>query len=118
MSRVTSLLGLAIVLFVVACDDKPETPKAPAAGGSTATPKVDPTIQQKADELIADTKAKLEKVKSLVSEKKFDEADTVLKGVEAVKDKLPADLQKLVEQSRSMLDTARKTVGALPTMPK
>lgn len=115
MSRVLALVCLGLALSLSACEKKKEAPKVPASGDKTAMPKVDTAvIQQKAEELVADAKAKLEQVKSLVSEKKLDEADAILKKLEALKGKLPADIQKLVEQSRSALDTAKKAAAAMP----
>lgn len=119
MSRITTLVALSMVLLVAACDQRTEAPKAPAAGETgTAVPKIDPAaIKQKAEELVNDAKAKLDQVKSLVSETKLDQAEEILKKVEAIKDKLPADIQKLVDQGRSALDTARKAAKAVPAMP-
>ena len=82
------------------------------------TPQVDTkAIESGASDLVADARTKLAQVKELISEKNFNQAETVLAQVEAMKDKLPADVQTIVTQTRAALDTAKKANISMPEMP-
>ena len=65
----------------------------------------------------ADAEAKLKTVMDAIRDKKWDIADTTLKGLEANKASLPVAVSSQLESTRKMLDSAKAGVTA-PALPK
>jgi len=126
---------------LVGCDSKsndttPQTSTPPAQNSNTVTDQVNKAAsgvkdaaagaqQQVADATTAakdkandaaasatDTaKTKLAQVTDYIQQKKLDLADSTLKEVEGMKDKLPADLQTQVTALRTQIDAAKSSLG-------
>lgn len=128
----------AIAVFIAAaalvgCKKEEATPTTPPAnaGGTPTKPSVmDQAKGQAADvakgaageaSKVADTAAdltkdaakKLDDIKQLISDKKLDQADTALKALEAMKEKLPAAVQEQLGNVRSLLDKAKTAANGL-----
>lgn len=72
------------------------------------------------DPKMAEYSKQIEQVKTYIVEKKWDLADSTLKTLEANKASLSPALQTQVANTRTMLDAAKKGLGAttLPAIPK
>lgn len=72
-----------------------------------------------ADASTADAQSTLDKVEAAIKAKNWDDADSLLKKLEAMKDKLPPDLQSKVATLRTAIDAGKaiKLPGGLPGLP-
>lgn len=142
--RVLALGGV----MVLGCKDDTKTPTAPPATPPTpqATtppavpelpgPSTRPTVPEVAvpaipavpatvpsasptDAPSADAQSMLDKVEAAIKDKKWDDADSLLKKLEAMKDKLPADMQTKLGTLRTAIDAGKnlKLPGGLPGLP-
>ena len=68
-----------------------------------------------ASAVTAEAQKYIDQINAFIKDKKWDEADGVLKKLEAMKDKLPAEWAAKVESAKQMLDKAKAAVGnAMP----
>ena len=69
------------------------------------------------DAVTKEAQAKLDQVMTYIKENKLEAAETALKQVEGMKDKLPASIQPQVANARTLLDKAKAAAGAGGAMP-
>ncbi len=93
-------------------------PALPATPALPAAPTTAPSAPS-ADASTADAQSTLEKVEAAIKAKNWDDADSLLKKLEAMKDKLSPDMQNKVATLRTAVDAGKavKLPGGLPGLP-
>lgn len=125
-----SVLAVTIAAMMVVCflaagckKDEPAPPAKPTpTPAPTEVPSVAPSTMPtipasmpatKVDSAVTDAQTSLDKIAALIKDGKLDDADTMLKALEANMSTLPAAVQDKVKAARTALDAARKASGVL-----
>lgn len=123
MTRFVSTFALMILsaVVMVGCEkaedatDKAVDAAKSAAGSAEATgQQMAEKAQEAAASLTAEAQKLLDQATAYVKENKFELAEPVIAKLEAMKAQLPAEWATKVEQARSMFDSAKKAMQALP----
>ena len=96
-------------------EKKAAVPAKPPAGKVTGTPPAEktPVTPEAAEKGVADeAKSMLDQAMKMINEKDFDGAKGLLTKLVAMKDKLPADMQKQIDDAMTLLE-GKDALGGL-----
>lgn len=127
--RPTLKLSCAILagLMIVGCKKTDDSTATPPAASNTVSDQVNKATagvqgamsnaQSQMGSATDTAQAKLANVADLITQKKYDAADSALKEVEAMKGSLPQSMQDKITALRTQLDAAKATSGGGITLP-
>jgi hypothetical protein len=107
--------------FLLGCEKASETTEKTSDAVKSAADSANQAGQQIADKakeaaasVTAEAQKLLDQATAYVKEKKFDLAEPIIAKLEGMKAQLPAEWATKIEQARSMFDSAKKAMQALP----
>lgn len=85
--------------------------------GAAAVESAKETADSATDAIVQQAQTTFDQVKNYVNEKKFTDADALLKKLEGVQDKLPESIKAQIPKLRQAIDAGNKALGAFTTPP-